>query len=57
VPINVVIGNVSFYALLGGSIFLARPIIQLLRRLKLAPSTRVSVAAPVAVQYDARHTP
>jgi hypothetical protein len=33
-------GNVTFYALLFMSIFMARPIILLLRRVGLAPSTR-----------------
>jgi len=43
--IRVVVGNATFYPLLFVSIFLARPIIGLLRRLKLAPSTRQTPAA------------
>ena len=39
--IRVVVGNATFYGLLFVSIFLARPIILALRRLKLAPSTSV----------------
>jgi intracellular septation protein A len=38
--IRLAVGNISFYVLLGASIFLARPIIGQLRRMKLAPSTR-----------------
>jgi len=44
--IRLVVGNVTFYALLFTSIFLARPIILLLRRLGLAPSTRGQPATP-----------
>jgi intracellular septation protein A len=38
--IRLTVGNVTFYTLLGASIFLARPIILLLRRTGLAPSAR-----------------
>lgn len=38
--IRLVAGNVTFYSLLFLSIFMAKPIIQLLRRLGVAPSTR-----------------
>ena len=43
--IRMLVGNVTFYPLLGASIFLARPIIHLLQRAGLAPSTR---SKPVA---------
>jgi intracellular septation protein A len=42
--IRVVIGNATFYPLLAGSIFLARPIIRWLRRTGRAPSTREHAA-------------
>jgi intracellular septation protein A len=38
--LRVLIGNVSFYGLLFVNIFLARPLIAALRRMKLMPSTR-----------------
>ncbi len=47
--IRVMVGNATFYPLLGASIFLARPIIGWLRRTGRAPSTRaLPAAAPVA---------
>ncbi len=45
--IRISVGNVTFYPLLLVSIFMARPIIRLLRRLRLAPSTRAE-RAPAA---------
>lgn len=42
--LRLVVGNVTFFALLFTSIFLAKPIIGLLRRTGLAPSTRAQVA-------------
>jgi len=46
--IRLLVGNVTFYALLFVSIFLARPIILSLRRLGLTPSARPEPATPPA---------
>jgi intracellular septation protein A len=40
--IRVMVGNATFYPLLGGSIFLARPIIRWMQRTGRAPSTKVA---------------
>jgi uncharacterized membrane protein len=46
--IRVFVGNATFYPLLAASIFLAKPIINALRRARLAPSTRAATESHIA---------